>query len=225
MERCIYYNKKRKKWKIVVTILVLTSLLAVLSFFTYVNLRVRPLVESISNEQIKALTTSAINEATLEILTENPSYSDMVEISYDTNGDIQLIKVKSAVVNSLSQKTTLLSQKKIASLGMKGVDVPLGTLSGFMFLAGKGPTVSLQVIPVGSITSNFVSEFNSAGINQTNHKIYLRINSDVNVIIPGAYSTVKTLTEVVVLDSIIIGKIPDTYLNSNSLQDMLDLIP
>ena len=72
----------------------------------------------------------------------------------------------------------------------------------------------------------FVSEFEQAGINQTRHKIYLDVMTEVDIIIPTAESTVNTITQVLVAESILIGNVPDTYLffgtgNGN----LLDLIP
>lgn len=94
-----------------------------------------------------------------------------------------------------------------------------------MSLAGKGPDINLKVVPVGSVTAQLCSEFKAAGINQTNHRIYLKLSANVSIIVPGSNNVVNTVTEVMIIDSIIVGKIPDTYLNSTSTQDMMDLIP
>ena len=83
----------------------------------------------------------------------------------------------------------------------------------------------MRVVPVGSVTAKLCSEFKEAGINQTNHRIYLRIGAKISAILPGANNVINTETDVVILESVIIGKIPDTYLNSTSTEDMMDLIP
>ena len=81
------------------------------------------------------------------------------------------------------------------------------------------------MLPIGNITCKFTSEFKSAGINQTNHKLYLTVNSNVSVILPIENQIIQTQTQIMIAESIIVGKIPQTYLNSSSVDEMLNLIP
>ena len=69
------------------------------------------------------------------------------------------------------------------------------------------------------------SGFEEAGINQTNHKLYLTVCSNVSVILPLENKVVDTQTQILIAESIIVGKIPDTYLNSPSTDEMYNLIP
>ena len=94
-----------------------------------------------------------------------------------------------------------------------------------MFFAGKGPDINIGVVPVGSVLPELKAEFISVGINQTYHRIYLNLNTNVNIVIPSAHNSIGTVTEVSICENIIVGKIPETYLNSNSMQDMMDLNP
>ena len=220
MARCVK-RKKRKKLPIVIAALLLFAALC----FLYVRLTVSPILKTVSAEEIRAITTNAVNEAVLKVLEETPAYADMVVIGYDNENNINSIRVKASVVNALVQKSTMESQERISDIGMQGIDIPLGSLSGIMSLAGKGPDINLKVVPVGSVTAQLCSEFKAAGINQTNHRIYLKLSANVSIIVPGSNNVVNTVTEVMIIDSIIVGKIPDTYLNSTSTQDMMDLIP
>ena len=63
------------------------------------------------------------------------------------------------------------------------------------------------------------------GINQTLHRIFLNIDAQLSVVIPGVDVTVNTETEVLLAESVIVGKVPDTYLQSDKLDEMLNLVP
>lgn len=214
-------SKKRKRLTIVIISIVFFFAVCIL----YLRLAVAPVLKTVSEDQIRALAVTAVNEAVSEVMEQSPSYTDMVIIGYDNENCINSIRINSTAVNSIVQKSTLESQNRIAELGSHGIDVPVGSLSGIMLFSGKGPDLNLRVVPVGSVTAKLCSEFKEAGINQTNHRIYLRIGAKISAILPGANNVINTETDVVILESVIIGKIPDTYLNSTSTEDMMDLIP
>lgn len=66
------------------------------------------------------------------------------------------------------------------------------------------------------------SEFESAGINQTIHRIYLDVSCRVSVLTP--YNVVDRVitNEVVLVENVIVGLVPSTYYNLEGMtQDKL----
>ena len=101
-----------------------------------------------------------------------------------------------------------------------------GSITGSRYLAGVGPRIQIKILPLGSVTTDFKSKFESSGINQTIHKIYLDVACKVNVVTP--YDSIETeiVNQVLMTESVIIGEIPETYYNlegidSNSLLDTM----
>ena len=215
-------RKKRKKRLIKFGIVLIIGFLA---SYIYGKICVNPIIKEISKEKMKNLATIAINDAVLESIKDTPEFADMVAVTYDNENNVKNITVKSYIINKLVQSTAILAQEKIAEMGVKGINIPYGTLSGVTFLSGKGPSVNLQVVPVGSVETELRTEFTECGINQTYHKIYMKVKAKTSILIPGVSSMVESATDVLIFNSIIVGKIPETYLKSTSVQDMLDLIP
>lgn len=118
-----------------------------------------------------------------------------------------------------------MKQHKQSWNSSKGVNIPLGTFFGLPILVGQGPNVNIKLIPIGSINCVFSSKFSNAGINQTNHKIYLEVYSNINIILPTASHTVNTKTQIMIAENIIIGKVPQTYLYSDDIGNLLNLVP
>ena len=71
----------------------------------------------------------------------------------------------------------------------------------------------------GTVETDLRSEFTEAGINQTLHRIYLEVKCDVNILTP--YQTIKETiyNQVLLVEGVIIGNIPDTYYHLEGLND------
>ena len=71
----------------------------------------------------------------------------------------------------------------------------------------------------GTVETDLRSEFKEAGINQTLHRIYLEVKCNVNILTP--YHTIsETITnQVLLVEGVIIGNIPDAYYNLEGLNE------
>ena len=211
----------KSKWFIALVILVIIITL-VLLFFNYC---VNPVILTISEAKIQSITAQSVNSAVQTIISNNNVYDDIITISTDNEGNIASFQVNTILVNKMAKEIGKTAQQNLELRSSEGVDIPLGTLTGIPALVGAGPTLYFKVEPIGTISSTFNSEFISAGINQTNHRIYMNIKASVCVVLPTATKNIETNTQVMLCESIIIGKVPDTYLNSDSLDEMMNLIP
>lgn len=225
MNRC---KKKQKlympiKFKLALFLCVFTLL--VIFILVYLNRVVNPVIIESSSAKTRSLSQKAVEQAIYDTINGNAIYDSLVMISRDEAGNVAYITTNALQINILARELARSAQEKLEDLGEEGIDIPLGTFTGMPIFVGRGPNINIKLLPIGSISCKFSSEFNDAGINQTNHKIYLTVTTNVSVILPTANQTVQTTTQVLIAESIIIGEIPDTYLNSASIDDMLNLIP
>lgn len=216
-------NKKMPRKKYVSFIISVSILIALI--FLFFNNVVNPIILSTSEIKVRSLTLKAVNSAVAEVVSESILYSDLININTNEDGDITMISANSILINKLSKELARTAQAKLEIMGNGGLNIPIGTFSGMPIFVGRGPDVKIKLIPIGSITCTFESNFESAGINQTHHRIYVNIDASVSMVLPVEYKTVKNRSQVLICESIIIGKIPSTFLHSDTMQDMLDLIP
>ncbi|MBQ8881943.1 MAG: sporulation protein YunB [Clostridia bacterium] len=191
----------------------------------YYNATILPIVDTMSQEKMRALTVTAVNNAVSEVINASPSSTNMLKIYYDNDKTISSIVINSVAVNKIVKDLTAKVSTNLENMKEYGIDIPIGSFTGIVFLSGLGPSVNLRVLPVASVTPKLFSEFKEMGINQTHHRLYVKLNTSVSVVLPGANNIMQTITEISLSESIIVGKIPDTYLNSTSTEDMMDLIP
>ena len=79
--------------------------------------------------------------------------------------------------------------------------------------------------PESTINAAFTSEFRTAGINQTLHRVILRLAAEITVVLPSDVQVVSTRVEVPIAEHIIVGKVPEAFTDVNNEDDMLHLIP
>lgn len=210
-------TKRRKRTRRLAIFLALFVLCALLLALFFYRRSMTPIILDIAQTRLKAETTLALNEAILTVLAEGNGYQDFVTVEKNDQNDVVLISANSAYVNQLARNISIASQKKINSLQKFNVEIPLGTLSGIPLLSEMGSSVEVTVTPIGNVTCSFTSDFSSAGINQTVHKIFLNVCSRVDLIIPTSHMEVETVTPILVCESVIVGKIPDTFLQGGLL--------
>lgn len=172
--------------------------------------RLHPILTESARTQVSNYITSAIDNAVSE---QAIRYSDLVTLERTEAGDIVALTSNMAQANVL--RAQLLETTLSALNGLKDMDfeVPLGTVYDWDILSGRGPTVKLRVLYTGTATAEFENSFSDAGINQTCHQIRFRINTDISILLPGRQYRTNVETSVCVAETIIVGKVPETYLN------------
>lgn len=172
--------------------------------------RLHPILTESARTQVSNYITSAIDSVVSE---QAIRYSDLVTLERTEAGDIVALTSNMAQANVL--RAQLLETTLTALNGLEDMDfeIPLGTVYDWDILSGRGPTVKLRVLYTGTATAEFENSFSEAGINQTCHQIRFRINADISILLPGRQYRTDVETSVCVAETIIVGKVPETYLN------------
>ena len=75
----------------------------------------------------------------------------------------------------------------------------------------------MELYQVGSVDTEFKSEFISAGINQTKYKVYLTVKLEVSAILPASSTDIMIDEDYLISETIIVGDMPDIYFGENLL--------
>ena len=216
-------DMRPKFLRVVIAILVF---IAVFIFCTiYFRKNVVPTVMGSSIAQVRAIATNAVNLAATSVINGGITYDELFEVKYDKDGKISMIQANSPRINSIAREIANLAQANLDALGTQEISIAVGTFTGLALLTGFGPDVTINIVPIGTANCDFVSYFQSAGINQTSHKIYIDVYADVNIITPIDEPTVQVKAEILVCENVIVGEIPNVYLSMNDISDMLNLNP
>ena len=206
-------------------ILKLTIVLFLIFFLIYYFFAISPVVKSYTYAQTRAITEEAVNRAVSNVINQSLKYDSLIDISYTASGEITSFTANQFEINSISREIVEQAQIEMQTLGKNGLDIKLGTFSGIPFLIGRGPSINLKLTLIGAVSSNFESLFESVGINMTKHTLYLYVNVHVNIVLPIKSYDIYTSNQVLLAESIIVGKVPEVYLNGSILGKTLNLVP
>ncbi len=159
------------------------------------------------------MVTLAVNDTVNRIMAEgNYSYDYFVTIEKDNDGNVAAISANMSRINAVSSKI-LAEVVDAAENGVLDIRVPIGNLLGSNILMGKGPEVLVEVITLTSSFIDIENEIISTGINQAKHKIILKVDVDVDILVPWDVLTTRVESNVLIAETVIVGKVPETYVD------------
>jgi len=240
MDSCYIYNKKgsgrrgggivasghkisKKKKMLIIVGCIVTG--AIVLFSLHYFLFAVPTVRRVSEEKVRAASVVAVENAARNTFTSNFSHADFVTITHDNDGNILLLQANTMFINALVRNSIYMAHQNLSQVEDSGVAIPLGAFFGTTLLAAYGPPITLRVLSVGIAQSFLHSDFISAGINQTLHRITLTLSAEVTLIMPGLQSTVRADIPVPIIESTIIGTVPDVFLGTDIFNRSLNLAP
>ena len=162
-----------------------------------------------------------INDEVLKVM-QNYTYNDLITIDKDINGKISLIEANSTAINEITSMINSNIQREFDKIPRITVLINMGTVSGISILKNMEPQFEVELESAGNIKSIIRTEFKSVGINQTHHKIYLKIDARVGILTPFSTFGKDINSEVLISEAIIVGDVPDTYYNLEGMDETED---
>ena len=172
-----------------------------------------------------SMAVETINRAVKQAMGQGVTYEELIDAQMDAQGRVSMLRANAMRMNELASQTALLAERELGSAENQVVEIPLGAALGVSFLSGFGPRLEVQILPVGAVHTSFDTEFETAGINQTRHKIFLNLRATVSLIVPTGSQLVEVTSTVPIAESIIVGEVPESFVDVNNEEDMLNLIP
>ncbi len=186
-----------------------------LSCFVLFRGKYRPVIRSLAETQVKNVTSDLTNDAIAkQIAVGNIAYDRIVYFEKDLNGRITALKTNIGEINRLKTDILNIINDEILALDTSDIGIPLGSLFLPEFFSGKGPVIPVRILSIRNSDAVFASDFSQAGINQTLHRLNMQVSIDVAVLVLGQASSFTVNSEVVVAETVIVGEVPDTFLQT-----------
>ena len=197
--------------------LALLFILAMLCLFlAAAAIFLKDLSSQIAVSDASDIVTVQINNAIADIMAEQDYSGDyFVSFEKSATGEVTAISSNMARINALSAK--ILHQVVGATENRTiEIGIPLGNLTGISLLMGRGPDIPVQIVVLTSSRVEFNNSIVTAGINQTKHQINLEVIVDIDILVPWGTESTQVVTEVLIADTIVVGRVPDTYLSMDA---------
>lgn len=188
-----------------------------------INLYVSPALLKVAGMRVNIIGQEVLNEAVKKTLTDS-DYTNLVQVERNMDGDLQLVTVDSARINAIQNIACTYAQNKLADLQKAGVSVNMGSAVSSL-TTGLGPEMRIQVDPMGAVSAVYYTVFETGGVNQTRHRIYIQMKAKMRVLIGLSVEDLEVENSILVCETIIVGKVPESYIDVNNKEDMLNLLP
>ncbi len=133
-----------------------------------------------------------------------------VSFEKDSGGAITAIVTDTARINVLSSEL-LTAVVRASDAGDLDLRVPLGDLLGSSFFLGRGPRIPVRITLLTSSRVYYRNVLTDAGINQTKHQLLLVVQVDADVLLPWDIRSAQIVTEVLIAETVVVGRVPETY--------------
>lgn len=203
---------------------ILLAALALLVMFLLVDRNFKPLVFSLAEARSAAMASQVLSGALAEAIEDGVAYDDLMTVRMDERGQVALLMANTMRMNQLADKAGQAALRRLNNMSSERVSVPLGAALGMTLFAGSGPGVPVSIVPIGSIATDFATEFEACGINQTRHKVYLKVTASIRIVIPTGAKTTQVSANMLVAESIIVGSVPEGFVGYNLGEEELNLV-
>lgn len=205
--RYYLYIIKRKRFILWIIALIVLGLY----MYKYIDKNIRPTVVAISEIRARSVTTQAINDTIKTKIKRDINYNDLIFVKYDNDGKVTLMQANTILMNNIAAEVALEVQDQLKEISKSIIKVPLSNAFNTQLITL--PSVKVQIVPQGSVAVDFATEFESSGINQTRHRIYIIVVTDIKMIVPLVSENLRITTNIPIAETIIVGDVPEQYVN------------
>lgn len=193
---------------------VLVLILAIIVFVA-VRSKYYDVIISLAQTRVVNATSDLINDGvSRQIAAGQIAYENVVYFEKDVSGRITALKTNISQINLLKTETLEYVNDTLLDTDHFDIGVPIGSMIFPEFLSGKGPQIPVEVVSIRNSDANFKSDFLEAGINQTLHQLKMIVLVDVTVLVLGRTIDFTVESEVVVAETVIVGQVPNTFLQA-----------
>lgn len=217
------YAAKAKRRRYARRLLILALLLSAALLMMERNFK--PLVFSLAEARSAAMASQVLYGALAEAAGDGVAYEELMSVHMDERGQVALLSANTMKMNRLADRAGEAALRRLGNMSSERVTVPLGAALGMTILAGSGPGIPVSIVPIGSVATEFATEFEACGINQTRHKVYLQLTASIRIVIPTGAKTTQVSANMLVAESIIVGGVPEGFVGYNLGEEELNMVP
>ena len=213
-------TEDRNKRKIIKILLILVIAITIVRA---VLLSINPIIEEKCKTVAKSIATKISNEQATLVMAKY-TYEDLINVIKDENGNIKMIGIIS--VNEIISDIPIKIQEELEKSENNNFNIKLGSFFGSKIFSGMGPNINIKIQLDGTVETDLKSEFTSQGINQTLHRIYLDVVCKVSILTPVNVISEEIKNQVLLVEGIIAGEIPESYYNLEGLEkkDAIEIV-
>lgn len=188
----------------------------VLSVFLFTDKNLRLIIIEMSESIIGTMMSDCANTAVNRAVKENNiTYNDLINVTRDDKNSITSLQTDVIKLNILRTEIDNLFSEEMNKNSEIILKIPVGTIIGNEYTVGRGPKIKFRLDLSVNTSTNYKSQFYSAGINQTLHQICVEVSGAAYLLSPWYKTSIGFDTSYIVAETIITGIVPETIADLN----------
>ena len=206
---------KKKRKIIAVRFLVFIFCVLIFVALLYGDKNLRKIILQSAENKVGLLMSDCANSAVNRAIFENDiTYDEIIVTTRDADGNIKSLQTDITKLNIIRTEIDKLFSAEMEKNSKLYLKIPIGSIIGNEYTIGRGPTINYEIDISVNTSTDYKSQFYSAGFNQTLHQITVLVSGEAYVMSPWYKDTIEFYTEYIVAETIIAGYVP------NSLADV-----
>lgn len=214
--KLVIYKENKKKINKLNIILIFFIILVIINLL--VIKAISPVFNKLCEDKAKGVAILICNTNTSECIKQY-NYSDFIIIHMDDDKNIRMLEANMKNINLVISDITEKIQKEINNSQNEELYISSGSFTGVSLLSGRGPKIPIKISTIGNVNTELKSEFFSKGVNQTIHRLYLKINCEISILTPFNTINEEINNQFIIAENIIVGNLPQTYYDLEGLSE------
>lgn len=203
-----YYKRGHIRKIIIVFVIAITTAAIIIK-------SINPIIDRLCENEAQKIATNIANEEATRIMSKY-NYDDLITIVKDNDNNIVMVQANTNTINSIVSEIPIVILEEFEKENNSNITIYVSSILGLKTLSATGPKITSKIANTSNVKTTLKSEFTSAGINQTLHRIYLDLQVDVTILTPYELIDTKTNNQVLLAEAVIVGNVPDSYYNLNN---------
>lgn len=190
-------------------------LVGVMQFFLYIERQMKEPISNLAKVRVKQIATESINEAITSQVKDQKQFDDLIQWKTDDTGKIKGFVLNYSAHMKITSDTIHTVQSTLDRISKLSENIPLGQALGSPILASFGPKIPFRIEPKSDVKVDLNTRRQNAGINMILVEVYLRVKTEVSVVVPFDMLPQSVETEIPVSYLLVVGDVPTYYYDNN----------
>lgn len=173
-------------------------------------------VKNTSEYQAVQLMNTYIDDGVLKT-TSNYDDNIFIHIGKNNKGQVISVETNTMEVNRFAAQLSENILEGIKQNEKVRIKAPIGSSSGSGLFSSFGFFIPYRIVPAGKVYVKPESIFKSAGINQTVHRLKMKVIVEVKILFPLMGKVEKMERDILISETVIMGDVPEKIMGINSL--------
>ncbi len=190
------------------------SIIGLVQFVQYVERRMTGPIVHLAQIRVKQIATESINDAITAQVANQQQVGQLIDWKMDDNGKITGFMLNYSAHMKVTSETIQTVRHTLDEVARLSETIPLGQALGSPLLASFGPSIPIKIEPKGDVKVDLNTRRQDAGINMILVEVYLRVRTELAVVVPFDMESQSVETEIPVSYLLVVGDVPMYYYDS-----------